>query len=149
MLSLAPLGGVVPVRVIDDGLVVAVEGEADGNDLRQRLEEEKEPKLSVVELADAAADPEAVVVELAHASVAVPAVPAAIRLFQLASLAESLRRQIYFLFCAKITGKVKHLRQVKKVTVLGFEPRFPEPQSGVLTTRRHRPCSAIYSFSSL
>ena len=33
---------------------------------------------------------------------------------------------------------------IKKVTVLGFEPRFPEPQSGVLTTRRHRPCSLVY-----
>ena len=32
----------------------------------------------------------------------------------------------------------------KKVTVLGFEPRLPEPQSGVLTTIRHRPCSKDY-----
>ena len=34
----------------------------------------------------------------------------------------------------------------KKVTVLGFEPRFPEPQSGVLTTIRHRPCSKTHPF---
>ena len=33
--------------------------------------------------------------------------------------------------------------------MLGFEPRFPEPQSGVLTTRRHCPCSKAYPLTSL
>ena len=38
---------------------------------------------------------------------------------------------------------------IKRVTVLGFEPRFLEPQSRVLTTRRHRPCSKAYPPNSI
>ena len=37
----------------------------------------------------------------------------------------------------------------KRVTVLGFEPRFLRPQRRVLTTRRHRPPSMSYTLSAL
>jgi len=51
----------------------------------------------VVELSDATPDPEAMMVELSHALVAVPAVSTTIRLHDFTSIAEALRRQLYFL----------------------------------------------------
>ena len=37
----------------------------------------------------------------------------------------------------------------KELTALGFEPRFPRPQRGVLTTRRRRRYSKAYTLIQL
>lgn len=59
--------------------------------LAPSLEEQKQPELPVIELAHAAANPKAMMVELPHALAAVVAVSAAIGLLYVTDVAETLR----------------------------------------------------------
>ena len=95
VVPLSTLNVVSSIRVVQQCLVTGTEGQVDGDDLGESLRDEEEPELAVIELAHAAADPEAVVVKLSHASVAFPAMPASVRLLQIACLAESFSRKFY------------------------------------------------------
>ena len=95
MVLLPTLDVVLRVRVVYCGLVAGCKGKFHGNDLRQSLREEEQPELAVIQFSHAATDPEAMMVKLSDAPIAVPTMPAAIRLLLLARLAISLARQLH------------------------------------------------------
>lgn len=68
---------------------MAVACHTEQDHLDPRFEKKEEPKLPVVELSNAAANPEAMVIELPHTLATLIAMPAAVGLLYVANLAEA------------------------------------------------------------
>ena len=79
------------IRIVELYFITSILRYPDCKQLLPCLEEEEQEELPVIKFTNAAANPEAMVVKLPHASVTLPAVPASIRLLQITDVAESLR----------------------------------------------------------
>ena len=97
VISLTSLYIICSIRIVDRGLSMSSVGDFECHNLREGLEEEEKPELSMVEFSYTAANPETVMVKLSDALITVPAVSAAERLHDLADLAEALFGNIDFL----------------------------------------------------
>ena len=86
---------VIGVRVVDSCVGTRRVRDSQRKDLLPCLEEQEEEELAVVQLTYASSDPEAVVVELPYAPIALPAVPTSVRLLNIAYFTEPLLRHIY------------------------------------------------------
>lgn len=90
---------------------VAIICNAEAYHLDPRLEEQKQPELAMVELPYAAANPEAMVVELSNTLVAVMAVSSTVRLPDIAYLAVPFWRQLHRFFITNALdglGRLEH-----------------------------------------
>ena len=83
---------VIMIWIVELYFITPVLRYPDCKQLLPCLEEEEQEEFPVIKFTNAAANPEAMVIKLPHTSVALPTVPASIRLLESAHIAETLRR---------------------------------------------------------